>query len=73
MKSSKKNFHPTEKSVKLSKFLIKLATNENDVVLDPFMGSGTTGVACNETKRDFIGFEIDEKFYKISEERLKIF
>ena len=46
-------------------------SNEGDVVLDPFMGSGTTGVACKKLKRDFIGIEIDDKYFKIADERIK--
>ena len=45
-------------------------SKENYTVLDPFMGSGTTGVACINTNRDFIGVELDEKYYKIAEERI---
>jgi len=51
---------------------IKTWTNEGDVVLDPFMGSGTTGIACQELGRDFIGIEIDETYYNLSVERLGV-
>ena len=64
-------FHPTEKSVDLMKILIENSTNEGDVVLDPFMGSGSTGVACRELSRDFIGIEIDQKYYDIAKERIE--
>ena len=46
-------------------------SNENDVVLDPTMGSGTTGVACSNTNRNFIGIELDKKYFKISKERIE--
>ena len=52
-------------------YLIKTYTNPGDVVLDNTMGSGTTGVACMNTNRNFIGIEMDENYYKISEERIK--
>ena len=51
-------------------YLIKTYTNEEDVVLDPTMGSGTTGVACVNTNRNFIGIERDEKYYGISKKRI---
>lgn len=63
-------FHPTEKPLDLMKFYIENSSKEFDIVLDPFMGSGTTAVACKELRRYFIGFEIDPKFYEIIEERL---
>ena len=50
--------------------IIKIHTNKNDVVLDPFMGSGTTGVACLNTDRNFIGIEIDKSYYEIAKQRL---
>lgn len=62
--------HPTEKPVELMKILVENSTNIGDTVLDPFMGSGATGVACKESERDFIGIEIDEKYYNIAKERL---
>ena len=63
--------HPSEKPIKLMKILIKNSTNEQDKVLDPFMGSGTTGVACKELNRNFIGIELDEKYFKIAKERIE--
>ena len=53
-------------------YLIKTYTNEEDIVLDPTMGSGTTGVACVNTNRNFIGIERDEKYYNISKKRILI-
>jgi site-specific DNA-methyltransferase (adenine-specific) len=64
------SLHPTQKPVKLLEYLIKTYTNENEIVLDFTMGSGTTGVACVNTRRRFIGVEKDEKYYDIAKERL---
>lgn len=63
--------HPTEKPVELLEWLIKTYTNENDIVLDNCMGSGSTGIACLNTNRNFIGFELDEKYFEIAEKRLE--
>lgn len=65
-------FHPTQKPVALMEYLIKTYTNEGDTVLDFTMGSGTTGVACVHTKRDFIGIEMDDKYFQIAVERIKM-
>lgn len=62
--------HPTQKSLNLMEQLIKIHTNEGDLILDPFMGTGTTGVAAVKNKRRFIGIEINNDYYKISETRL---
>ena len=62
--------HPTQKPVLLMEYLIKTYTNENATVLDFTMGSGTTGVACKNLNRHFIGIEKDEKYFKIAEERI---
>ena len=62
--------HPTEKPVELNKILIENSSNVGDVVLDPFMGTGSSGLACKELNRNFIGVEIDEKYYNIAKERL---
>ena len=64
--------HPTEKPVALLEYLVKTYTNEGDTVLDNCMGSGSTGVACQNTNREFIGMELDEKYYKIACERLGV-
>lgn len=63
--------HPTEKPVELNKILIENSCDEGDVVIDLFMGTGSCGVACKELNRKFIGIEIDEKYFKVAEERLK--
>lgn len=62
--------HPNEKPVLLLEYLIKKCSKENDVVLDCFMGSGSTGVACLNTNRKFIGFEIDDKYFHIAKDRI---
>ena len=62
--------HPTQKPVGLLKYLIKTYTKEDGLVLDFTMGSGSTGVACMETNRNFIGIELDENYYKIAQERI---
>jgi len=73
-KSSAKDMllHPTQKPVKLMEYLIKTYTKENDLVLDFTMGSGTTGVACKNLNRRFIGIEKEQKYYDIAVKRLKI-
>lgn len=63
--------HPTQKPIKIIERIIKTSSRPNDIVLDCFMGSGTTAVACKESGRNFIGFEISEEYCKIAEERLK--
>lgn len=62
--------HPTQKPLKLMELLIKLTTNENDIILDPFMGSGTTGKASKDLNRKFIGIEIDKEYFKIAKENI---
>lgn len=62
--------HPTQKPVALMEYLIKTYTNEGDIVLDNCMGSGTTGIACLNTKRNFIGIEKDEKYFEIAKNRI---
>ena len=66
----KGNTHPTQKPVALMEYLIKTYTNEGELVLDFTMGSGTTGVACKNLNRDFIGIELDEDYFNIAKERI---
>lgn len=66
-----KRYHPCQKNIKMLEELIKRHSNENDTILDPFMGSGSTGVACINTNRNFIGYELDENYFKIAKERLE--
>jgi site-specific DNA-methyltransferase (adenine-specific) len=65
-----KPIHPTQKPVALLEYLIKTYTLENETVLDFTMGSGSTGVACVNLKRKFIGIEKDPKYFKIAEKRI---
>ena len=65
-----KMYHPTQKPVPLLEYLIKTYTNEGDTVLDNCMGSGSTGVACVNTKRDFRGVELDENYFDIARRRI---
>jgi DNA modification methylase len=68
---NKKSKHPTAKPVELCEWLVKSYSNEGDTILDFTMGSGSTGVACKNLNRKFIGIEMDEAYFKICEERLK--
>lgn len=63
--------HPTQKPIAVMKYIIERITEPNDIVLDPFMGSGSTGVACMELGRRFIGCEISPEYYSIAEKRIK--
>ena len=64
------SIHPTQKPVELLEWLIKTYTNEGETVLDNCMGSGSTGVACVNTNRKFIGIELDQEYYKIAKDRI---
>lgn len=68
-----KNNHPTIKPIKLMEYLIKLITKEGQVVLDPFLGSGTTALACINIKRNWIGIEKEQEYIKIAQERINHF
>ena len=68
--NQKGKVHPTQKPVPLFEYLIKTYTNEGDTVLDNCMGSGTTGVACLNTNRNFIGIELDNKYFEIAKQRI---
>ena len=70
--SGDRGFHPTQKPVALLEYLIKTYTNEGDTVLDFCMGSGSTGVACQNTGRNFIGIEKEKKYYDIACERMAL-
>lgn len=69
--SKESGLHPTQKPVPLFEYLIKTYTNEGDIVLDNCMGSGTTGIACLNTNRRFIGIEKDDKYFDIASNRIK--
>lgn len=64
--------HPTQKPIYVMKWIVERLTNKGDVVLDPFMGSGTTGIACRELNRDFIGIELDNTYFNIASKRIGI-
>ena len=66
----RRNFHPTVKPLRLMSYLITIGSRPGDTILDPFMGSGTTGVASKILHRDFIGFEIEGKYFEIAKERI---
>lgn len=66
-----KTIHTTQKPVNLMEEIIKIHTNENDIVLDCFVGSGSTGVACMNTNRKFIGIELDENYFNIAVNRME--
>ena len=63
--------HPTQKPVELLEYLVKTYSNEGDMILDNTMGSGSTGVACLNTNRNFIGIELDENYFNIAKERIE--
>tara|TARA_R110002110_G_scaffold414048_1_gene642836 strand:+ start:408 stop:1226 length:819 start_codon:yes stop_codon:yes gene_type:complete len=67
---SEKGKHATQKPTELIKWCLKYYSKEDDVVLDPTMGSGSTGVACKQLNRNFIGIELDEHIYKVAEDRI---
>jgi len=68
--NQERGLHPTQKPVALMEYLIKTYTNEGETVLDFAMGSGTTGVACENLGRDFIGIELDESYFEIARKRI---
>ena len=70
VKSAVKTIHPTQKPVALFEYLVKTYTNEGETVLDNCMGSGTTAIACLNTNRNFIGFELDKGYFDIANERI---
>ena len=69
--SGKSRVHPTQKPIDLLEWLVKSYSNEGDTILDFTMGSGSTGVACKNTNRNFIGIELDETYYNIAKERME--
>jgi site-specific DNA-methyltransferase (adenine-specific) len=68
--TKEEKFHEAQKPLELMECLIKLTTKEHQIVLDPFIGSGTTAVAAKKLNRKFVGFEIDSNYVKIGNERL---
>ncbi len=69
--ASSVKIHPTQKPIALLEYLIKTYTNEGDMVLDNCMGSGSTGVACLNTHRNFIGIELDENYFNVAKKRIE--
>ena len=69
--SNKNRLHPTQKPIELLERYINLHCPENGIVLDPFMGSGSTGIACINTNRNFIGIELDPKYFEIAKKRME--
>ena len=69
--SGKNKLHPTQKPIELLEELILNSSKEDNIVFDPFMGSGSTGVACLNTNRDFIGIELDEGYFNITQNRIE--
>jgi len=70
-KQDRGGLHPTQKPIELMEYLIKTYSEKNDVVLDNCMGSGTTGVACIKLNRNFIGIELDEKYFNVAKKRIE--
>ena len=68
---TERGLHPTQKPVALMEYLIKTYTNEGDTVFDGFVGSGTTGVACKNLGRKFIGIELDEHYFNVAKQRIE--
>lgn len=68
----RQRFHPTQKPLKVIEEILAIHSNEGDVILDPFMGSGTTAVACVKNNRNYIGFELDEDFANIARQRTEV-
>ena len=66
-----KKTHPTEKPIELMKILIENSSLPQGVVLDPFMGTGSTGIACVNTGRNFIGIELDNNYFEIAKQRIE--
>ena len=71
IKDKERYNHPTVKPLPIIEKIVRNSSREGEIVFDPFMGSGTTGVACINTNRDFIGMELDEKYFNIAKERIE--
>ena len=67
-----KRYHPTQKNLKMTKYLINIHSNVGDLILDPFMGGGTTGVAALQENRNFIGMELEKNYFDIAKERIRL-
>ena len=71
MKNKDERFHPTQKPTQLISQLIQYYTKENDLILDPFMGSFTTAICCHRLQRNFIGAELDKEYFELGQKRLQ--
>ena len=69
--AKEKTKHPSQKPIEIMERMVSICTNDNEIVFDPFMGSGTTGVACMNLGRNFIGIESDDSYFEIAEQRIK--
>ena len=69
--TKRRNIHPTVKPLELMRYLVRLITPKGGVCLDPYVGSGTTAIACKKEKFDYIGIELDKKYHAIAEARIK--
>ena len=69
-KRTQNKLHPTQKPVDMTEYLIGKFSDEGDLILDPFMGSGTTGIACINTNRNFIGMELDASYFEVAKDRI---
>ena len=72
LSEKKEGKHPTQKPLSVIEYLVSVLSNEKDTVLDPFMGSGTTGVACKNLNRNFIGIELNKDYYDIADRRINL-
>ena len=73
MKMKEERIHPTQKPLPVIEWILNKFTKDGDLICDPFMGSGTTAVACHKLNRRFIGFELDKEYYDLSTKRLETF
>ena len=71
MKNKETRIHPTQKPLPVIEWILNKYTNEGDLILDPFIGSGTTAAACHKLKRRYIGFELDKEYFDLAENRIK--
>ena len=69
-KRTQNKLHPTQKPVDMTEYLIEKFSDEGNLILDPFMGSGTTGIACINTNRNFIGMELDDNYFEVAKDRI---
>lgn len=71
MKNKEERIHPTQKPLPIIEWILNKYTKEGDLILDPFIGSGTTAVACHKLKRKYIGFELDEEYFNLASKRIE--